>query len=317
MIPGAPPPEPQDLTRVVDRLGFLYVERCVVHRDANAVTVTDERGTIHVPAASLNVLMVGPGSTVTHQAVVVLADSGSSLVWVGEKGVRYYAHGRPLSRSTRLLEAQARVVSNPKERLRAARLMYSMRFPGEDVSTLTMQQLRGREGARVRRSYRAHARRTGVPWDRRNYDVGDFLASDPVNQALSAANSALYGLVHAVIVSLGCAPGLGVIHTGHERSLVYDIADLYKAETAIPVAFDVAASGSLDVASETRRAMRDRMHKESVVERCVRDLATIFNAPDAIENEWADVIFLWDPVRGRVAGGENFDPDPGAEDGSW
>src|SRR5690606_32214929 len=135
---------------------FLYLERCVVHRDANAITATDERGTVHIPAASLGALLLGPGVTVSHQAMVLLAESGSTAVWVGEQGVRYYAHGRSLAQSSRLLEAQAELVSNRNSRLRVARDMYAMRFPGEDTSGLRMQQLRGKEGARIRRVYREH-----------------------------------------------------------------------------------------------------------------------------------------------------------------
>jgi CRISPR-associated protein Cas1 len=113
-----------------------------------------------------------------------------------------------LTQSSRLLEIQAALVSQRRTRLRVAREMYAMRFPGEDTSGLTMQQLRGREGARVRRVYREHAQRTGVTWERRDYDTQDFADGTAINQALSAANTSLYGVVHAVIVALGCAPGL-------------------------------------------------------------------------------------------------------------
>ena len=116
-IPGARPPDPKDLVRVRDRLTFLYVERCVIHRDSNAITITDTRGVAHVPAAALSVLLMGPGVKITHSAVSVLSESGSTAVWVGENGVRYYAHGNPPSRSSRLLEAQAKAVSNPALRL--------------------------------------------------------------------------------------------------------------------------------------------------------------------------------------------------------
>ncbi|WP_420213937.1 CRISPR-associated endonuclease Cas1 [Mycolicibacterium phlei] len=135
-----------------------------MHRDSNAITATDDRGTVHIPAAGVSVLLLGPGTTITHQAVSLMSDSGSTVVWTGERGVRYYAHGQPLAMSTRLLEAQAAAVSNARSRLRVARAMYELRFPEEDVSQLTMQQLRGREGARVRRAYRAEAERTGVEW---------------------------------------------------------------------------------------------------------------------------------------------------------
>ncbi|WP_154814487.1 type I-E CRISPR-associated endonuclease Cas1e [Actinophytocola xinjiangensis] len=196
-IPGAKPVPLGQLTRASDRLSFVYLEHCVVHRDSNAITARDARGTVHLPAATLGALLLGPGTTVSQQAMVLLAESGSTAVWVGERGVRYYAHGRTLTQSSRLLERQAELVSNRNSRLTVARRMYAMRFPGEDVSGSTMQQLRGREGARVRRLYRAHSQRTGVEWDGRDYDPMNFDDGTPVNKALSAANTSLYGVVHA------------------------------------------------------------------------------------------------------------------------
>ena len=309
-IPGARPPDVMELVRAQDRLTFLYLERCVVARDASAVTATDERGTVHIPAATLGALLLGPGTRVTHQAMVLLAESGSTVVWVGERGVRYYAHGRSLARSSRLLEAQANLVTRRDSRLAVARRMYALRFPEEDVSGLTMQQLRGREGARVRRAYRANAERAGVTWTGRSYRPEDFGASDAVNQALSAATTCLYGVTHAVVVALGCSPGLGFVHTGHERSFVYDVADLYKAELAIPVAFDAAALDLADIAGHVRRAMRDRMVETRLLERCVRDVTWLLTGDDpATEQDdgaWADVVMLWDGRGGAVAGGTSY-----------
>ncbi|WP_246018874.1 type I-E CRISPR-associated endonuclease Cas1e [Saccharothrix australiensis] len=268
--------------RAQDRISFLYLDHCNVHRDDNAITATDKRGTVHIPAATLGALLLGPGATVSQQAMVLLAESGSTAVWVGEHGVRYYAHGRALAANSRLLEIQANLVSNQRTRLRVARQMYAMRFPDEDTSGLTMQQLRGREGARVRRLYREHAHRVGITWERRDYDPDDFAAGTPVNQALSAANTSLYGVVHAVIVALGCAPGLGFVHTGHVKSFVYDIADLYKAEISIPVVFDIAAREVADISTEARRAVRDRMKDGAFLENCVRDIKTLLTEDDAL-----------------------------------
>lgn len=302
---------PRELARAGDRISFLYLQRCVVNRDSNAITATDERGTVHIPAASVGVLLLGPGTTVTHQAIALLADSGSTVVWVGERGVRYYAHGVSLARTSRVVEAQAEAVSNQRSRLRVARAMYAMRFPGEDVSNLTMQQLRGREGARVRRVYQEHSERTGVEWSKRTYDVDDFEGGDPINQALSAANSALYGVVHSVIVALGCSPALGFIHTGHHRSFVYDIADLYKAELTIPVAFDVASDCELEIGAETRRALRDALHDGKLLQRCARDIQRLLLAPDgtgADVEEFLDfdVVSLWDDRGSSVASGTSY-----------
>ncbi|GAB3430805.1 type I-E CRISPR-associated endonuclease Cas1e [Actinophytocola sediminis] len=310
-IPGAKPVPLGQLTRAADRLSFVYLEHCVVHRDANAITARDARGTVHIPAATLGALLLGPGTNVSQQAMVLLAESGSTAVWVGEHGVRYYAHGRTLTQSSRLLERQAEFVSKQNSRLRVARQMYAMRFPGEDVSGLTMQQLRGREGARVRRLYRAHAQRTGVVWERRDYDPTSFDDGTPVNQALSAANTSLYGVVHAVVVALGCAPGLGFVHTGHIRSFVYDIADLYKADISLPVAFDIAARGSSDIGADTRRAVRDMMKDGKFLETCVRDIQLLLAQDDEVveygPEAFDDVVMLWDYNGRNVSGGVSYE----------
>lgn len=301
------------LPRVQDRMTFLYVEHCVVHREDGALTARNDQGTVRVPAASLIAVLLGPGTSVSHQAMCLLGECGTTAVWVGERGVRYYAHGRSLATSTRLLEEQAARVSSPRKRLRVAREMYCMRFHGEDVSGLTMQQLRGREGARVREIYRENSRRTGVPWTRRDYRPDDFEASDPINQALSAAHAALYGVVHGVIVSLGCSPGLGFVHTGHERSFVYDVADLYKAETTIPIAFDVVAEGMEDLTGTTRRRVRDKVFELQVIERAVKDICSLLGAKEQ-DDLSVNVVSLWDYQRRVVAGGANYSEE---DAGGW
>lgn len=280
-VPGIKPPSLTSLARVEDRLSFLYVEHCVVNRDSNAVTITDKSGTVHVPAAQLSVLMLGPGSSVTHAAMSLIAESRATCIWVGEQGVRYYCHGASLSRSTRLLEAQAKLVSSERSRLKVARRMYEMRFPGENTAHLTMQQLLGKEGTRVGRAYMRESERTGVPWHGRSYKVEDFESSDTVNKALSAVNTSLYGVVHAVIVALGCSPGLGFVHARNERSFVYDIADLYKVEITIPLAFDLAAQEPADIGVAARRAIRDRMRSGRFMQRCVHDIKYLLTGGDA------------------------------------
>lgn len=309
-IPGAPPPTARQLLRAEDRLSFIYVERCLVSRDSNAVTVTTAEGIVHIPAATIGALLFGPGSKVTHHAMMLLAQSGAVAVWVGEQGVRYYAHGTGLARSTRLLQAQAERVSHRDKRLAVARRMYEMRFPDETIGRSSMQQLRGREGARVRQIYRRESERTGVPWVKREYDPDRFTDGDAINQALSAAHTSLYGVVHSVIVALGCSPGLGFVHTGHHRAFVYDIADLYKAEVTIPIAFEVAASGSEDIPSHTRRAVRDAMRSGSVIERCVRDVRWLLTSDESDDEPDWDIVHLWDDRVGEVMGGVAYGEEP-------
>lgn len=292
------------LSRMEDRLSFLYVERAVVNREGNSLTIQDRRGIAHLPATHLAALLLGPGTRVTYAAMALLGDAGVSTVWVGERGVRYYASGRPPAKSSRMAEIHASVVTNQRRRLNCARAMYSMRFAGEDVSRLTMAQLRGREGARMKKIYAAEAKRTGVYWNRRSYDPNDFSSSDPINQALTAGSAALYGVTHAVVAALGFIPTLGIIHTGTDRSFVYDIADLYKAEISIPAAFDAVAAAGGQPSVEVRRRVRDAVVEQRLMPRMVGDLKTLFDVPDDELLNDAELL-LWSELE-VIASGINW-----------
>ena len=298
-------PDLQALPQVKDRMTFLYLEHCTLERQDGAITVTDENGEVHIPAAAISVLLLGPGTRVTHRAMELMGDTGVGAVWVGEHGVRYYAHGRPLTTRANLLIRQAELVSNTRKHLDVVRKMYQLRFPDENVAHLTMQQLRGREGSRVRNVYRAYAKETGVAWNGRVYNPDDFSSGDAVNQALSAGHACLYGLAHAVIVALGCAPGLGFIHVGHERSFVYDIADLYKSEITIPIAFQTAAEEPEDLPAVVRRRVRDAMVSARILERMVHDIRWLL-LPEAESTEQEEVVYLWDNKIGTVSNGINY-----------
>ncbi len=307
-LPGMEKPSIQELPQIGDRLSFLYLERCQINREDSAILIRDDRGTVRVPAAAISTLLLGPGTSISHRAVELIGDTGVSIVWVGEQGVRFYASGRPLTHSSRLLMRQAELVSNQRLHLAVVRKMYQLRFPGEDVTGLTAQQLRGREGSRVRKAYRKAAQEWGVEWKGREYDPDDFAGGSLVNQALSAGNACLYGLAHAVIAALGCSPGLGFIHVGHERSLVYDVADLYKAEITIPVAFEMAAKQPEDLPGAVRRKVRDVMASTHLLERMVKDIHFLF-AKDGDEGETGpdiDVTYLWDGGDRTVENGISY-----------
>ena len=306
-IPGPKKPSLQELPPIRERMSFLYVERCLINRQDGAITITDVRGTVYVPASVLGVLMLGPGTNVSHRAMELACDAGVTVIWVGEQGVRYYAHGRSLTTSSRMIVRQAELVTNTRKRLSVARKMYQMRFPEEDVSQLTMQQLRGREGSRIRSVYRRCSRETGVPWSGREYRPDDFSDATPINQALSAAHACLYGAANSVIVALGCSPALGFVHTGHERSFVYDVADLYKAEVTIPIAFAVASDEVDDVGGETRRRVRDAFASGHIFEQMVRDIhQLLFEGDEGGDVVDFDVVHLWDEHGGEVNSGISY-----------
>jgi CRISPR-associated protein Cas1 len=298
-----------ELVRADERISYLYVERCTLGRDENAITITNAGGIVHVPAAALGCLLLGPGTRVTHQVMLLLASSGAAAIWCGEAGARFYAGGVGLSRSSKVVEAQAALVSNQRSRLEVAREMYGRRFANENASTATMQQLRGREGARIKALYRVEADRTGVPWNGRLYRPDDFVTGDPVNQALSAAHYCLYGVVHAVIVALGASPALGFVHTGTAQAFVYDIADLYKAEISIPLAFEVARDPGPDISASVRKAFRQGLHTARLLPRITKDVLDLLIPGDQQDWTMGDVLMLWDGGSARVASGVSHAPE--------
>lgn len=299
--------ELQDLPRVEDRMTFLYVERSKISRTDGAITIRCDKGTVDFPAASLALLMLGPGTDVSHRAVELIGHNGVTIVWVGEKGVRYYAHGKPLTHNSKLITQQAKLVSNNRSRIAVARRMYQMRFPSEDVSAMTMQQLRGREGARIRSLYRKLANEYGISWTKRNFDVSDYESGEPVNQALSAGNICLYGLAHSICVALGVSPALGFIHTGHDNSFVFDLSDLYKAESSIPLAFKLASETNENIGSTMRRVMRDYFTETQLIKRMVHDIYFLFNINEMnLATPEVDIVFLWDEKKGAVDGSVSY-----------
>ena len=304
-------PDLQALPQLRDRMTFLYLERCQINRQDSAITVIDEEGIVLIPAAAISVLLLGPGTTVTHRAMELIGDAGVCIIWVGEHGVRYYASGRPLTHKAGLLMRQAALASNQKQHLEVVRKMYQLRFPGEDISHLTLPQLRGREGARVRSAYRRAAEEWGIDWNGRVYDPENFAEGDAVNQALSAGHACLYGLAHAVIVAMGCSAGLGFVHIGHENSFVYDIADLYKAETTIPIAFEIAAQQPDDLPAMTRRRVRDTFVLQHILERMVRDIKWLLSDSEGNSPPEEDTVLLWNNQREALRNGVSYGKKPG------
>lgn len=302
------------LPKVRDSWSHLYVEHCRVEQEDKAIALFDAAGKVAVPCATLSLLMLGPGTKVTHAAVRTLADSGCLVMWTGEEGVRFYAEGMGETRSSRNLMRQARLWANPSSRLEVVRTLYAIRFPEPLEPELTLQQIRGKEGVRVRDTYAKWSRETGVPWSGRSYQRQSWAQADPINRALSAANSCLYGICHAAIVAAGFSTALGFIHTGKMLSFVYDVADLYKTETTIPAAFQTVADGAGGLESRVRQACRDQFRESRILKRIVSDIQKFLDIDEDVlsEHDLADDPpgGIWDPT-GVVEGGRNWGDEEG------
>lgn len=304
---GAKKTSLRELPKISDRVSYIYIEHAKINRQDSAITVLTDKGMVKIPAAMIGILMLGPGTDITHRAVELIGDTGTCIVWVGERGVRNYANARPLAHSTKLLEQQAKLFSNTKSRLRVARNMYQMRYRDENPNALTMQQLRGREGARVRQIYRLYSKKYKVEWDGREYQVDDYESGTAVNKALSSANVSLYGLVHSITVALGMSPGLGFVHQGHDRAFVYDIADLYKAEYTIPLSFQIAAEygDTEDVGTIARQKLRDKIAEGKLMPQIVKDIQYLMEI-EAEEQIEIESMSLWDEKAEKVEYGVNY-----------
>ena len=265
------------LTRFDDRLSFLYLEKGHIEQDQRSVAYVTEHERVPIPAASLAVLMLGPGTTITHAAVRNLADCNCLVAWCGEEGTRFYSHGRGGTYGAEKLLRQAELYCNPRTRAKVVRRMYVKRF-GESIDPgLTLQQIRGREGYRVRTAYSEAARRFGLQWHGRSYDPGNWNSADPLNRALSAANACLHGLTHAAILTAGYSPAIGFIHTGKALSFVYDIADLYKVEIIVPLVFGVVAESDRSVERRARLACRAMFQQDRLLERILPDIVEVLH----------------------------------------
>ena len=269
-----------ELPKFKDSLSYLYTDHVIIEQDKKSIMLIDKESRTHVPCANLSLLMLGPGTSITHESIKNLCDNGCLIAWTGEEGVRFYASGMGETRSAKNILHQAKLVSNPKRRLEVVRRLYAKRLIFDETDNMSIEQLRGVEGIRVRDSYAKASEEYGVPWKRRKYDRVSWYRADPINRALSCANSCLYGICHAGIVSIGYSPALGFIHTGKQLSFVYDIADLYKTEITIPLAFETTAESEKDLERRVRTKLRDRFKEAKLLKRIVQDIDEVMDITD-------------------------------------
>lgn len=262
-----------------DRLSVLFVEKGNLDVLDGAFVVVDKNGVrTHIPVGGVACLMLEPGTRISHAAVNLAARVGCLLVWVGDGGVRLYASGQPGgARADRLLY-QAKLALDDNARLKVVRKMYAMRFKEEPPERRSVEQLRGIEGVRVRKMYELLARQYGVEWKRRNYDHTEWESGDIPNRCLSSATACLYGICEAAILAAGYAPAVGFIHTGKPQSFVYDIADVFKFETVVPVAFHIAAKKPKEPEREVRLACRDAFRQTRILSRIIPSIEEILSA---------------------------------------
>jgi CRISP-associated protein Cas1 len=274
------------MLQIKDRLSFFYVQRGSLAVIDGCLVLTDaeDRAQYEVPARATACIMIGPGTAVTTEAIRLAAAYGVLITWVGEHGVRCYSAGRPWGDNIEWLEKQVKCYSDPQLSLRVAREMFFFRF-GVRMERRSVEQLRGIEGARVREMYKLRAQEFRIPWNGRKYVPGNpSKETDAPNLALNVANTCLYGLVETAVLATGMSTGLGFIHRGDRLSFVLDIADLYKMEQMVPLAFRAVAQNAdgskpwPTLEMDLRRACRDHFKKSKLLDRIVTDITGVIDA---------------------------------------
>jgi len=274
--PILPPLKP---TLMKDRVSIIFIEKGNLDVLDGAFVVADKNGVrTHIPVGGVACLMLEPGTRISHAAVTLASRVGCLLVWIGDGGVRLYASGQPGgARADRLLY-QAKLALDDDARLKVVRKMYEMRFKEKPPERRSVEQLRGIEGVRVRKMYELLARQHGVTWKARNYDYSEWESGDISNRCLSSATACLYGICEAAVLAAGYAPAVGFIHTGKPQSFVYDIADVFKFETVVPVAFRIAARKIDNPERMVRIACRDAFRQSKLLSRIIPAIEQILAA---------------------------------------
>ncbi|NNM58931.1 MAG: type I-E CRISPR-associated endonuclease Cas1 [Legionellales bacterium] len=290
IIPEKIPPERllikitrESLPQVKDKYPFIYLERGRLEIDDASVKWIDcEMNMVRLPIATLNCILLGPGTSITHEAVKVIAQSNCTLCWVGEDSLLFYASGQSPSADTCNLREQVKFSADPKKSLEVARRLFAKRFPDADLAEKSLKEMMGMEGYRVRALYEAKAQEYKVGWKGRSFTPGKFELSDITNQILTACNSALYGILSAVVHSMGYSPHIGFIHSGSPLPFVYDLADLYKEYLCIDLAFSL----TLDMAGKYNKhrvstAFRQRVITMDLLGKIGKDISDILGVKNA------------------------------------
>lgn len=275
-----------------DRAGLLYLARgALTARDGTlaflqgAATGADalSPGDYAIPLQGVSMVLLGPGSTVSHDALRLLAHARTALAAVGEDGVRLYTAPPLIPDRSGLARLQARIWADDDLRLMTARRMYALRL-GEVLPHRDLDVLRGIEGARMKQSYALWAERIGISWHGRRYDRANPQGADLANQALNHAASAVEAAAAIAVAATATIPQLGFIHEDAGQSFVLDVADLYRDSVTIPCAFKAARQASdrpaENIERSTRRLTGRALQEEQVIPEMIERIKALIEGRD-------------------------------------
>lgn len=268
--------------RHADRHGLLWLDRGRLSVEAGCLRFVTaggalEPGDYQIPHQSLSLILLGPGSSLTHDALRLLAAHGAGLAAIGEGGVRVYTAPPLGSRSSALARRQALLWADPDSRMDVARAMYALRM-GEVVAARSIERLRGLEGDRVKAAYRRRAEEFGIEWRGRRYDRSNPAAADPPNQAINHASSAVQAAAAIAVYATGAIAQLGFVHEDAAHAFILDIADLFRDDVTLGIAFGAvkeAATRGRSIDTLVRRRAAEVFGRDDVIPRMIDRVKTL------------------------------------------
>ena len=293
------------LTRTENRISYLYIDMARIEQTEYGVEVIQGERHIELPITTINVLILGPGVSITHKAICNIAAASCSICFTGMEMTPFYAYGEPATNSSKNLLIQIKCHESKALHLDIVHKMYEIRYPGCRLKTKTVEELRGIEGQKVKECYETLSKEYGVEWNGRSYNVDNFDAQDDVNKYITTLNHLLYAIVTAATTSLGFSPAIGFIHTGHVCSFVYDISDLYKEKWVFPLAFKLASKGAYDKMRMTT-AFRELVAEEKIMPVIVKDILSLFGEKEAEQTMEVEMKLWGDKNYGTF--GKNLAP---------
>ena len=273
----------ESLPQVKDKYPFVYLERGRLEIDDSSVKWIDAEGNVvRLPVATINTLLLGPGTSITHEAVKTAVAANCSICWVGEDTLLFYAAGFLPTADTRNLKRQMMLATNTDKALKVARKMFAYRFPDAELKGKNLREMMGMEGYRVKIFYQKKAEEYGVGWKGRRFTPGKMKLSDMTNQVLTSANAALYGILCSIVHTMGYSPHIGFIHSGSPLPFVYDLADLYKDKLCIDLAFalsrEMAGCYNKHLVS---KAFRERVIEMDLLAQVAKDITNLMGGKSA------------------------------------
>lgn len=273
------------LSRASDRISLLYVEMAKIEQSEHGVQINSGDTISEIPITTISCLILGPGTSITHKAITNISKAGCSICWMGMDQAVFYAYGEPTTNKSKNILKQIHYHESKMLHTQVVHKMYNFRYPNDKVKSMSLEELRGFEGKKMKEAYSYWADEYDVVWNGRRYDAKNFNGSDLTNKYLTALNHILYAITEAIILIMGFSPAIGFIHTGHMSSFVFDISDLFKEEITIPLAFKLTKELGYFDRHKMIKAYRDLITEKKVIKRMVNYLEELFEETQTIDVE--------------------------------